>query len=219
MTELITRSGAWLLLQGATHPDTVVTKLVAAPRGGFETVLGAASVVTAIALLILTVGAATATWWLWRSYRNVRALLDRVNADVAPFMRHASSIADNVNYVTTAIRSDVEQVNATIAAANRRLHQAVEVTEQRLGEFNALLQVVQQEAEQAFVSTAAAVRGVRTGAAALSGLDDELENGGEEHGDDDESDEEPLDEQRSTRGSARGQPAARPRLRSRRRRD
>ena len=86
-------------------------------------------------------------------------------------MRHASSIADNVNYVTTAIRSDVEQVNATIAAANRRLHQAVEVTEQRLGEFNALLQVVQQEAEQAFVSTAAAVRGVRTGAASLGGTD------------------------------------------------
>ena len=39
--------------------------------------------------------------------------------------------------------------------------------EQRLNEFNALLEVVQQEAESMFVATASTVRGVRTGAAAL----------------------------------------------------
>jgi hypothetical protein len=62
----------------------------------------------------------------------------------------------------------VQQINATIAAANERLQQAVMVTERRLGDFNALLQVVQEEAEQMFVSTASAVRGVRTSASALS---------------------------------------------------
>ena len=88
--------------------------------------------------------------------------------DINPLMRHASAIADNVNYITTSVRADVQQVNATIAAANQRLQQAVLVTEQRLSEFNALLQVVQQEAEEMFVSTASAMRGVRTSAAALS---------------------------------------------------
>jgi hypothetical protein len=70
------------------------------------------------------------------------------------------------------VRTDVQQVNATIAAANQRLQQAIGMTEQRLAEFNALLEVVQQEAEQMFVSTAATVRGVRTGAAALHHEDD-----------------------------------------------
>jgi len=90
-------------------------------------------------------------------------------------MRHASAIADNVNYITTSIRTDVQQVNAAIATAAQRLQQASAITEQRLAEFNALLEVVQQEAESMFVATAATVRGVRTGAAALhheDGVDD-----------------------------------------------
>jgi hypothetical protein len=72
-----------------------------------------------------------------------------------------------VNYITTSVRADVQQVNATVAAANQRLQQAVAMTEQRLNEFNALLEVVQQEAESMFVATASTVRGVRTGAASL----------------------------------------------------
>jgi hypothetical protein len=130
--------------------------------------------------------------------------------------RHASNIADNLDYLTTSIRNDVQQVNATIASANRRLHQAVELTETRLNEFNALLQVVQQEAEQAFVSTAAAVRGVRTGAATLGGLEDDDEepaSGGNENGDDSESDEDSIEQERERNGRSA---APRPRLRSRR---
>jgi hypothetical protein len=88
-----------------------------------------------------------------------------VYGDINPLVRHASTIADNVDYITTSIRVDIQQVNETIASANQRLNHAVALTEQRLNEFNALLQVVQQEAEDAFVSTAATVRGVRAGAA------------------------------------------------------
>lgn len=215
MTELIARSGAWLLQQAATFPDTVVMKTVATGRGWFETVTGVASGVMTLTLLGLSIFLAPAAWSVWRTFRKVRELLDRVYADITPLTRHASNIADNLDYITTSIRTDVQQVNATIAAANRRLHQAVEQTENRMNEFNALLQVVQQEAEQAFVSTAAAVHGVRRGAAALSGLDDELEDdaatGGYEDGDDDDSDEDAGNgHERIERGTA-----ARPRLRPR----
>ena len=44
---------------------------------------------------------------------------------------------------------------------------------QRLGEFNALLEVVQEEAEGMFIATASTVRGVRTGAAALHTEDED----------------------------------------------
>jgi hypothetical protein len=108
-----------------------------------------------------------AAWNFRKSYAKVSDLLDRVYGDINPLMRHASAIADNVNYITTSVRTDVQQVNATIAAANQRLQQAMALTEQRLGEFNALLEVVQEEAETMFIATASTVRGVRTGAAAL----------------------------------------------------
>ncbi len=135
-----------------------------------ETVTGIASGMLALTLLGLTIVLAPAAWSFWRTFRKVRTLIDRVYADVNPITRHASNVADNLDYITTSIRHDVQQVNATIASANRRLQEAVELTENRLNEFNALLQVVQQEAEQAFVSTAAAVHGVRTGAATFTGL-------------------------------------------------
>ena len=219
MTELITRSGAWLAQQASTLPDTLVMKTVAAERGWFETVTGIASGVISVTLVALTIVLAPAAWSFWKTFRKARALLDRVYADINPLTHHANSVADNLDYITTSIRNDVQQVNATIASANRRLNQAVALTETRLNEFNALLQVAQQEAEQAFVSTAAVVRGVRTGAATLSEAPDRIDDdgfGGNGDGDDDESDEDTLDE--SQRRAQARRPATRPKPQARRRR-
>jgi hypothetical protein len=225
MTELITRPVAWMLQQAATFPDTVVMKTVTAQRGWFETVTGIASGVMTLTLLGLAIFLAPAAWSFWRTFRKVRDLLDKVYADVMPIAKHGHNIADNLDYITTSIRSDVQLVNATIANANERLQQAATLTERRMNEFNALLQVVQQEAEQAFVSTAAAVRGVRTGAATLGGMDtlddlvdEELINGGTDDGNDDESDEDTVREERIEDDASADRAAARPRLRSRRRR-
>jgi uncharacterized protein YoxC len=226
MTELITRSGVWLLQAQAALPDTLVMKTVTAERGWFETVTGIASGLMSVTLLVFTVFAAPAAWEFWKTFRKTRELLDKVYADINPLTRHAASIADNVDYVTTSIRNDMQQVNATIASANRRLNQAVLLTETRLNEFNALLQVVQQEAEQTFVSTAAVVRGVRTGAATFGDSYDGIADDGQgenENGDDDESDEDALDaldalDEHERPDHARDA-SARPRLRSRRRRE
>ena len=224
MTELVTRSGAWLLHQAPTFRDTVLMKTVAAERGWFEVVTGVASGVLTLTMLALAIVLGPAAWYFWRSFRKIRELLDKVYADITPLTHHASNIADNLDYITTSIRNDVQQVNATIASANRRLHKAVRLTENRLNEFNALLHVVQQEAEHAFVSTAAAVHGVRTGAATLGSrdLDDDTADyagrEGEDDDDDSESDEITLDDDTErgdagAHGSARG--TARPRLRPR----
>jgi uncharacterized protein YoxC len=146
----------------------VFTKQVAAVPTTFDRVTGIASGLLTIAFCIFVVAAVPAAWNFRKSYRRVNQLLERIYGDINPIMRHASSVADNINYITTSIRADVQQINATIAGANERLQQAVLLTERRLGDFNALLQVVQEEAEQMFVSTASAVRGVRTSASALS---------------------------------------------------
>ncbi len=172
------RTGAWLYVQAAQlaqHTDTVLMRQVGQERGWFEKATTVASGLMTLSLLVLTVALVPAAWNFRKSYAKISDLLDRVYGDVNPLMRHASAIADNVNYITTSVRTDVQMVNATIAAANQRLQQAVALTEERLNEFNALLAVVQEEAETMFVATASTVRGVRTGAAALHHEDDGID--------------------------------------------
>jgi uncharacterized protein YoxC len=147
--------------------DTQIVRQVASERGWFETVTGIASGLMTVTLLVLAGFLIPAAWNFRKSYKKANALMDRIQADINPILRHASSIADNVDYVTTTIRADVQRINATVASANQRIQQGVELTEQRLNEFNALMAVVQQEAERVFVATAATVRGVHTGAAAF----------------------------------------------------
>jgi uncharacterized protein YoxC len=173
---------AWLIQGASALPDTIVTRQISEPRSWFDTVSGIASIVISLALVALAVGLLPAAWNFRKSYKKLNELLDRVYGDVNPIMRHASSIADNLDYVTTAVRQDVARLQVTVAAANARLEEATRLTERRITEFNALVAVVQSEAESTFVSAAAAVRGLREGAAALEavamttineGIDDE----------------------------------------------
>jgi uncharacterized protein YoxC len=165
MTDVFASVGPLLLQGGAVLRDTVIVKQVAVERGWLEQLAAVASVIITISLMVLTVFAVPALWRFRRTYRKVDHLLERIYSDITPIMHNAHVITDNVNFVTTSIRNDIDKVNATINGANERVQQAVLVSEKRLNEFNALLAVVQQEAEQLFLSTASTVRGVRHGAA------------------------------------------------------
>ncbi len=163
MTAWLT-TGADLLLQAAaTLPDTIFTKQVEPEASTFEKITTVASGLASIALLVLAIFLVPAAWTFRKSYAKVSDMMDRIYGDINPIMRHASTIADNVNYISTSVRVDVQQVSQTIATANQKLVQSVEAAEDRIKELNALLQVVQEEAEGAFVSTASTLRGVRTG--------------------------------------------------------
>src|ERR1700686_2279431 len=157
-------SGTELLLQAArAFPDTIYTKQVASQQGLWEKVTGAASGIMTITVIILTVALVAAAWNFRKSYKKISDMLDKIYGDVNPLMRHASAIADNVDYITTSIRVDVQQVSQTVAAVNQRLQDALEGAEDRMKQLNALLDVVQEEAESAFVTTASTIRGVQTG--------------------------------------------------------
>lgn len=163
MTEWLTTGAHWLLQAAAALPDTIITKQVQSEASTFEKLTTYASGLASIALLILAVALVPAAWNFRKSYAKVSDMLDRIYGDINPIMRHASTIADNVNYISTSIRVDVQQVSQTIAAANQKLVASVAAAEDRVKELNALLAVVQEEAEAAFVSTASTLRGVRTG--------------------------------------------------------
>jgi uncharacterized protein YoxC len=156
--------GAGLLLQAVTAlPDTIYTKQIVAEPGLWDKITSIASGVMTITVIVLTVALVPAAWNFRKSYKKISDMLDKVYGDVNPLMRHASAIADNVDYISTAMRVDVQQVSQTVAAVNQRLQQAVGAAEERINQLNALLDVVQEEAESAFVTTASTIRGVQTG--------------------------------------------------------
>src|SRR2546423_9796973 len=156
--------GSELLWQVArAFPDTVYTKQLAAQPGWFEKVTSVASGIMTVTVIVLAAALVPAAWNFRKSYKKVSDMLDKIYGDINPLMRHASAIADNVDYISTAIRVDIQQVSQTVAAVNQRLQQAVGAAEDRINQLNALLEVVQEEAESAFVTTASTIRGVKTG--------------------------------------------------------
>ena len=163
MTAWLTTGADWLLQVAATLPDTIITKQVEPEASTFDKITTYASGLASIALLVLAVALVPAAWNFRKSYAKVSDMLDRIYGDINPLMRHASTIADNVNYISTSVRVDIQQVSQTISMANQKLVASVEAAEDRIKELNALLAVVQEEAEGAFVTTASTLRGVRTG--------------------------------------------------------
>ncbi len=158
--------GSWLLplQQFATLPDTIITRQITTDPGIFQKIMSVTQALMTVAILVLTIALVPAAWSFRKSYSRINDLLDRVYGDISPIMRHASTVADNLNYVTTSLRADVQQVSQTVSSANQRVLLAARLAEQRLEQFNALLKVVQDEAEDTFVSAASAMRGMRAGA-------------------------------------------------------
>src|SRR5918911_1701382 len=101
---------AWLLQGAATLPDTIVTKQVVV-SGWFGKVASVASGLVSIVLLVLLVVLVLVALKL---QSKVGQLMDCLAADITPIARHTSSIADNVDYITTSIRTDVQHVSQTI---------------------------------------------------------------------------------------------------------
>ncbi len=173
----MTHLAALLIQAGHTLPDTLVTKQVTAEPGIFSKLTTVASGLMTIALLVLAVGLVPAAWNFRKTYKKVNDLLDRVYGDVSPLVRSASIAADDAKDILAIVKGDVRQVQQTIAAANSRLLKAVREAEERLDEFIALIEVVQSEAESAFVGTASTVRGVRTGVTHVFDQGEEVDNG------------------------------------------
>ena len=200
-------------------------------NSGLTELAAIANLVTAIAVLGGAVVVVLVGWELRAVIRRVHGMLDKVNGDLSPLVRNVREISDDVRGVTNSIRDDVERVNGAVTAVTDGVQRALAVSEERLGQMNALLEVVQDEAEQLFVTTASTVRGVRRGTEAFRGrggtdlASDELDAADpaedlELEGDDLETQEEDDGDDRNPESAAQALPTAprvRPRTRNRRR--
>jgi hypothetical protein len=184
---------------------------------GITAVSTAIIMLTLVVLIVLLIVAAVRTRAAGRKFELA---LQRIYEDLQPVIARSKTITDDVSAVTRSIRQDVADVSETVTSANDKVRAALAATEARLAEFNALLNVVQDEAEDLFVSTASAVRGVGRGAASFrrrggTELASHEERDGADGTDADRDEEEDADDSRADRGSDE---APAPRVRSRARR-
>ena len=95
---------------------------------------------------------------------QLRKLLAALQRQLQPVADRARVAAENVEFISAVVREDVQKIHSSVAGLSDRLKDASQRMEERVEEFNALMDVVQNEAESVLLDTAAAVRGVRAGA-------------------------------------------------------
>jgi hypothetical protein len=146
-----------------------------------------ATIVVALALLFAGAGAIYAGLKVKQLTKKVEAQAQKLRADAAPAVRHVTTAAENLQAVSATVKENAARLGDTVADANRRLRDAADAAEERLGEFNALLGVVQEEAEGLFIGSASTARGLRAGAHAFRRFrGDDTSRGRREFDDDDE---------------------------------
>lgn len=134
-------------------------------RDALAVVADVSGIVIAASILVLTL---LAGLLFLRLNKMLRELRIGVHHNLGPVSDRVRSISDNVEFITQALRTDVEQLNDSVTALTERLHLASERMEERIEEFNALMEVVQGEAEVLFINTASTVRGVRESARTIA---------------------------------------------------
>lgn len=127
-----------------------------------------AVVLLALSFLVLTYALVRALREIDRATRSLRKASGDVGTMVAPVLERSRSIAENADHVVASVRKDVERLEESVGGVADRIDATADRVEARAREFDALLDVVQDEAETLFVDTASTVRGLRAGARRLS---------------------------------------------------
>lgn len=138
--------------------------------------LATAEAVSTILLTLAVLGVLVVLFLLLlqarRVTRSLRSLLKHMETEAGPVMDRARSVAENVEFITMSVRTDIQKVTGSVEKLNERLTQASDHMEQRIQDFNALVEVLQEEAENVALDTAAAVRGMRAGSRKLAGSEE-----------------------------------------------
>lgn len=157
------------------------TQTVVIPVTGLLTAYQVATVILAITVLVIAIGLLFAVRHLVALTRTARELMARLEPGVHPVLERSRATLENVEHITRSLRDDAQQIESSVRALTGRLQQASDHMEERIDDFNALMEVVQAEAEEIFIGTASTVRGVKKGAAQLAaGNDDKSVGSGEE---------------------------------------
>ena len=185
-----------ILLQAQAARDTL---FVVQQQPGWQlwvnAFAGIAQIVLAIALLAVGLGVLFAAGRVKALMKTVEEQGQKLRVDLAPAIRNVTTVSENAVAVSKSVRGDVDRLSGSVTAATEKLQDAAKVAERRVGEFNALLCVVQEEAEELFIGGASALRGARAGTESFRRFrDGGLQSLGEGYVEEEEIDDEDADD-------------------------
>ena len=204
MPFFVVRVSAWMLQAAAALPDTIYTRQVV-ERGWFDQLAHVATGLVMILLLLLVLLALPAAWYIRNRFRQLAEILDGVRHDLGPLIERTRGVMQNAEEVSATVRNDVERLSETAERFEAQLREVADIAGRRVREFDALLGAVQEEAEDLFLTTASAARGIRAGVRVLRGhrarraRRAELEAARDERAEDDEAEDEAADQPRAPR--------------------
>src|SRR3954468_8129497 len=112
-----------LLLQARVVHDTIFVQTAPITQSWFGKATSIAGGVMTLTLLAMAIALVPAAWNFRKTYQRTSKILERVQADIFPLIKHAHSLPENVDYVSTAIRADVARIQGTLASANERIQE------------------------------------------------------------------------------------------------
>jgi uncharacterized protein YoxC len=88
---------------------------------------------------------------------SVRELQTRLQ----PVLRNVERASEDANYLVSTLRTDADQVGSAMRRVSDSTGRMLDLVEERVVEVTALLAVVQEEAEETFLTSASLLRGLR----------------------------------------------------------
>lgn len=166
MLASMVRASAWILQGVATLPDTVYTRQVV-ERGWFDQLAHVAGGLLLIVLLLLVLLVFPAVWYVRNRLRQLTVVLDGLRRDLGPVIERTRGVMENAEQISVTVRHEVERLSETVEQFDGELREIADIAGDRVRDFDALLGAVQDEAEDLFLTTASAARGIRAGVRAL----------------------------------------------------
>ena len=153
--------------QATAEPQAVDTVIALLPPQGLQAATDVAALVLIVLLVAIFVGFLYMGMGFLRTSKRTLRVIEDYRVDLAPVLDRGRAVAENLEFMSNVARRDFERIRAHLDGLAESLGEASSDLEDRVHEFNALLEVVQGEAEDLFLDTAATVRGVQTGAREL----------------------------------------------------
>ena len=125
--------------------------------------LQAISVVLSIVLYIAVIALVLYAIPAFKELRQWLRGSDTLHSLVRELRPTVQDTAENLHYLSAAFRTDADEVGRTVRRATDTANLIIDSARDRTAEISGFLEVVQEEAEHTFVSTASLLRGVRAG--------------------------------------------------------
>lgn len=159
---------SWLL-QAAAVVDTPTVRVVRGETTVFDITSGVLQLIVLVLAVVVLGALAYMLVTLKKALDSLKGTVDKLYTDARPLISTANNVAGDAREVVAMLRTDVERVTTAAGELSEQLLDVAAVTERRMDDINAVIDVVQGEIEETVLSTAATLRGVRVGGRAVAG--------------------------------------------------